>query len=157
MPASAVCSLGLCQGSQIRADEPMVLFQTVSRPTVFSLSLSFPDAGSLESVNFLIQSPCLNRRSCSQCGNLSPSLVVAAKDSTHLALREGRGEATKENYIVSSNGGQGLMEFCPYSGKARPSSDQSFILSQGYVVKTSLMMIGIPSVLRCWSDLSSPM
>lgn len=34
------------------------------------------------------------------------------------------------------------MEFCPYSGKARPSSDQSFILSkgsfilsQGYVVK----------------------
>lgn len=68
--------------------------------------------------------------------------MAAAEDSTHLTLREGRGEATKENLIVSSNGGQGLMEFCSYSGKARPSSDQSFILSkgsfilsQGYVVK----------------------
>lgn len=55
------------------------------------------------------------------------------------------------------------MEFCPYSGEARPSSDQSFILSKGsfilslgYVVKTSLMMIVIPSGLKCWNDLSSP-
>lgn len=61
---------------------------------------------------------------------------------THLTLSEGRGEATDESHIVCSNGGQGLMEFCPYSGKARPFSDQSFILSsgsfilsQGYVVK----------------------
>lgn len=52
------------------------------------------------------------------------------------------GRPTKENHIVSSNGGREPTEFCPYSGKARPSSDQSsilskgsFILSQGYVVK----------------------
>lgn len=68
--------------------------------------------------------------------------MAAAQDLTHLTLREGRGEVTKENHIVSCNGGQGLMEFCPYSGKVRPFSDQSFILSkgsfilsQGYVVK----------------------
>lgn len=68
--------------------------------------------------------------------------MAAAEDSAHLKLRRGHGEATKENHIVYPNGGQALMEFCPYSGKARPSSDQSFILSkgsfilsQGYVVK----------------------
>ena len=78
--------------------------------------------------------------------------MAAAKDSTNVTLREDRGEATKENHIVTSNGGQGLMQFCPYSGKVKASSDQSFILSkgsfilsQGYVVKTSLIMIGIPS------------
>ncbi|CAB1430440.1 unnamed protein product [Pleuronectes platessa] len=38
------------------------------------------------------------------------------EDSTHLTLREGRGEATKANHIVSFNGGRGLMEFCPSSG-----------------------------------------
>lgn len=71
--------------------------------------------------------------------------MAAAEDLTYFMLREGRGEATKENHIVSTNGGQGLIEFCPYSSKARPFSDQSFILSkgsfilsQGYVVKNIL-------------------
>lgn len=94
-------------------------------------------------------------------GSLSVSLVDAPEDFTHFTLREGHGEAAKENHIVSPNGSRGLMELCPQSGKASHSTDRpfilskgSFILSQGYVAKTSLMMIVIPSGLRCWNDLS---
>lgn len=48
------------------------------------------------------------------------SLVATTKDpnASHTEKRKGYGEAAKENPIVSSNGGQGLMEFCSYSDKA---------------------------------------
>lgn len=44
--------------------------------------------------------------------SLTPCVsLAAAVDSAHLVPREGRGEATEENRIVSSNGGQSLVEF----------------------------------------------
>lgn len=160
MPESALCLLALCWGFSDQEWLAHALFFLsfffFSSPDCQEPSCALSsETMSFKYANVFMQSPCLNGRNMSVC------LSGGSSDSSHRvravgrlqtrvtlsALMEARDSWSSALTVVK----QGLFQtshlFCLKAHLFYPKA---------MLWKTSLMMIVIPSGLRCWDDPSSP-